>query len=119
MSSTRRYAHALAAASILVGAACAGSNGARTVAGDWDAYVASGSTPLAGFEGWRRQAFAHFAGRDSAFVGAIRRRTGEPMLEVTSIAEHGDSITLNGTRGQSLAAAWRGDTLLGVMMADG
>ena len=29
--------------------------------GDWDAYVALGSTPLPGFEGWRRMGFAHFA----------------------------------------------------------
>src|SRR5262245_49428656 len=75
----------LAVVSILGGVACAATSDGHTVAGDWDAYVASGSTPLEGFEGWRRQAFAHFAGRDSAFVGSIRRRTGEPMLEVSSV----------------------------------
>src|SRR5690242_11922675 len=64
-------------------------------------------------------AFAHFAGRDSEFAGSIRRRSGEPMLDVTSVATRGDSITLNGTHGQSLAAAWHGDTLVGVVMADG
>ena len=98
---------------------CAAGGAARTVAGDWDAYVASGSTPLAGFEGWRRMGFAHFAGRDSGFAGSIRRRTGEQTLDVASVAEHGDSITLNGTRGEALAAAWHGDTLVGVVMADG
>jgi len=112
-------AHGLAAATLLAASACAARGPAHSIAGDWDAYVASGSTPLAGFEGWRRMGFAHFAGRDSGFAGSIRRRTGEATLDVTSVAEHGDSIMLNGTRGQALAAAWHGDTLVGVVMADG
>ena len=109
----------LATVAMLAGSACAAGGPARTIAGDWDAYVASGSTPLAGFEGWRRMGFAHFAGRDSGFAGSIRRRTGEPMLDVASVAANGDSIMLNGARGQALAAAWHGDTLVGVVMADG
>ena len=104
---------------LLAAAACSSDGRAHTVAGDWDAYVASGSTPLAGFEGWRRMGFAHFAGGDSGFVGSVRRRTGEPMLEVTSVAVRGDSVTLTGTHGQALAAAWHGDSLVGVVTADG
>jgi len=99
--------------------ACAAGDAAHTVTGDWDAYVASGSTPLAGFEGWRRMGFAHFAGRDSGFAGAIRRRTGELTLDVTSVAAKGDSMMLNGSRGNALAATWHGDTLVGVVLADG
>ena len=119
MSPTRLRTQLLAAATTLAASACAPSGAAHTIAGDWDAYVASGSTPLAGFEGWRRMGFAHFAGRDSGFAGSIRRRTGEPMLEVTTVAASGDSILLNSARGQALAAAWHGDTLIGVVMADG
>ena len=104
---------------MLAFSACAPTGSAHTIAGDWDAYVASGSTPLAGFEGWRRMGFAHFAGRDSGFAGSIRRRTGEPMLDVTSVAANGDSILLNSAHGQALAAVWHGDTLIGVVMADG
>ncbi len=99
--------------------ACAAGGNSHTVTGDWDAYVASGSTPLAGFEGWRRMGFAHFAGRDSGFAGSIRRRTGERTLDVASVTANGDSITLNGTRGQALAATWHGDTVVGVVMTDG
>jgi uncharacterized protein len=102
-----------------IGGACA----ARTTAtpplsGDWDAYIALGSTPHEGFEGWRRMGFAHFAGADSANVGAIRRRTGEPMLVVTHVAAAGDSLTLSGDK-ESLKGAWHGDTVVGVMMNDG
>ena len=90
-----------------------------SIAGDWDAYVASGSTPRPGFEGWRRMGFAHFASGDSGIAGSIRRRTGEPMLEVTGVAARGDSLTLSGTRNQSIDATWHGDTLAGVMLANG
>ena len=39
---------------------------APDLAGDWDVYIALGSRPKFGFEGWRRMGFAHFAGADSA-----------------------------------------------------
>ena len=84
--------------------------------GDWDAYMAGGSTARAGFEGWRRQGFAHFTSSDS---GAIRRRTGESILAVTHIISHGDSVVLLSAGNQSITAAWHGDTLTGVMMTDG
>jgi putative CocE/NonD family hydrolase len=102
-------------------AACASraEPNASRLAGDWDAYLASGSTPHAGFEGWRRMGFAHFAAGDSAVTGSIRRRTGEPMIDVAQVNATGDSITLDGPRGQSIAAAWHGDTLVGLMLARG
>ncbi len=121
-SSTGFAAHSAAviAASTLVAAlGCAAGSGARSVAGDWDVYVANGSTPLVGFEGWRRIGFAHFASRDSGYAGSIRRRTGESMLDVTSAGAIGDSIILKNNRGQSLAANWHGDTLVGLLMAEG
>jgi hypothetical protein len=90
-----------------------------SLAGDWDAYVARGTTTLAGFEGWRRMGFAHFASADSGFVGSIRRRTGERMLDVAHVNAKGDSIILSGDGRQALAAAWHGDTLTGVMTANG
>ena len=108
----------LATITMLAASACAAGDAAHTVTGDWDAYVATGSTPLGGFEGWRRMGFAHFAGRDSQFAGAIRRRTGEPMLNVRSIATDGDSILMMGAPRQGLAGAWHGDTLVGVVLAD-
>ncbi|HET7111161.1 MAG TPA: hypothetical protein VFI41_09820, partial [Gemmatimonadales bacterium] len=37
----------------------------RNLAGDWDVYIALSAQPKFGFEGWRRMAYAHFAGRDS------------------------------------------------------
>jgi dipeptidyl aminopeptidase/acylaminoacyl peptidase len=63
--------------------------------------------------------FAHFAAGDSAVTGSIRRRTGEPMIDVAQVNATGDSITLDGPRGQSIDAAWHGDTLVGVMLAGG
>jgi len=90
-----------------------------SLTGDWDAYVARGTTTLAGFEGWRRMGFAHFASADSGFVGSIRRRTGERMLDVAHVNAKGDSIILSGDGRQALAAAWHGDTLTGVMTANG
>src|SRR4030095_15093647 len=56
-----------------------------TIAGDWDEYLAAGATTRPGFEGGRRGGFAHFTARDSGAVGAIRRRPGEPMLEVKRV----------------------------------
>ncbi|MGI8499364.1 MAG: CocE/NonD family hydrolase [Gemmatimonadaceae bacterium] len=109
---------------ILALGAAAGCTGrtdapARTIGGDWDAYVASGSTARPGFVGWRRMGFAHFAGRDSGFAGAIRRRTGEPMLDATHVIARPDSVMLSGGGEQSIAAAWLGDTLTGLMLAGG
>lgn len=95
---------------------CAARPAVRSLAGDWDAYFASGSTTNPGFEGWRRMGFAHFATADS---GEIRRRTGEPMLAPARIVTRGDSVLLSSTADQSIAASWHGDTLVGVMMANG
>jgi putative CocE/NonD family hydrolase len=87
-----------------------------SLAGDWDVYIASGAQPKFGFEGWRRTGFAHFAGSDSAFVGWLRRRTGEPMLTVTQVSAHGDSVTLTQDAHVTMRAAWHGDTLAGLQM---
>src|SRR4051812_39362879 len=99
------------------------STPSHSLTGDWDAYIANGSTPLPGFEGWRRQGFAHFAQGDSGITGAIRRRTGEPLLDVAHVTIAGDSITLGGNparaNAQSLVARWHGDTIVGVLAANG
>jgi len=63
--------------------------------------------------------FAHFAGSDSGFAGSIRRRTGEPMLAVTTVGGEKDSVVLNGENNQSLKGTWSGDTLTGVVLAGG
>jgi len=63
--------------------------------------------------------FAHFAGSDSGFAGSIRRRTGEPMLAVTTVDGEKDSVVLNGENNQSLKGTWSGDTLTGVVLAGG
>ena len=111
--------HRAACAALVL--ACAGTLGcaSHTLTGDWDAYVALGSAPGDGFEGWRRMGFAHFAGHDSGFAGSIRRRTGEVMLDVTSIVAKNDSITLSDAGKNALRAAWHGDTLTGVLLSDG
>ncbi len=96
-------------------AGCAG----KTLTGEWDAYVALGSAQGDGFEGWRRMGFAHFAGHDSGFAGTIRRRTGEVMLDVTSITAKGDSLRLGNSGNSALNAAWHGDTLTGVLLTSG
>jgi putative CocE/NonD family hydrolase len=114
---------AFVAALLAACAASSSSNPTPSLAGDWDAYFANGSTPLPGFEGWRRQGFAHFDAGGSSVTGAIRRRTGEPMVEVAHVAVKGDTLllTADSTRStrQSVAATWHGDTLVGVMMANG
>lgn len=107
------------AALVFAAAACAGAPKGPSLAGDWDAYLAAGSVAHAGFEGWRRMAFAHFAGADSGLVGAVRRRTGESMVRVSKVESKGDSVFLIGDGGQSIAAGWHGDTIAGVMMRDG
>lgn len=103
-------------AAALVLAACSG-NRQRSIAGDWDAYFAIGVTPHAGYEGWRRMAFAHFAPRDSQYAGFIKTRTGAPILDVRHADVRGDSVILvgvDGTAPATLAASWHGDTLVGV-----
>lgn len=87
------------------------------MAGDWNVYFAIGAAPHAGYEGWRRTAYAHFAPRDSQYAGYINMRTGAPMLDVRHIDARGDSVILAGTVGgaaSTIAASWHGDTLVGV-----
>ncbi len=55
------------------------------LAGDWDVYIALSAKPKFGFEGWRRMGYAHFAGSDSANVGWLRRRTGDTILNATTV----------------------------------
>ncbi|MEP6780904.1 MAG: CocE/NonD family hydrolase, partial [Gemmatimonadaceae bacterium] len=102
----------------IIASACtpAPRDNAPSLVGDWDAYLAGGSTAREGFEGWRRQGFAHFVTGDS---GAIRRRTGEPIVSVTRVVGHGNNLVLYGQGDQSITASWHGDTLTGVMMAAG
>ena len=73
---------------------CTSRAHAPTLAGDWDAYVALGSTARSGFEGWRRMGFAHFDANDSGASGAIRRRTGESIFDVKRVVLHADSVEL-------------------------
>ncbi len=102
-----------------VAALSARPTGPPALAGDWDVYLASGSAARPGFQGWRRMGFAHFAARDSGPAGTIRRRTGELLLDVTGIVARADSVTMRGAGDQSVAAAWHGDTLTGVLLAGG
>jgi len=104
---------------VVVGATCAAPPTPPKIAGDWDAYFANGVAARPGFEGWRRMGFAHFSTTSSGVTGSVRRRTGETMLEVTRAQGRGDSITLGGAGGQSIAGAWHGDTLVGLMLANG
>ncbi|MDQ6828983.1 MAG: CocE/NonD family hydrolase [Gemmatimonadota bacterium] len=99
--------------------ACSRAATTPTLAGDWDVYTASGSTERAGFVGWRRTGFAHFTAGDSGAVGSIRRRTGEQIIDITHVVAQSDSVTLGGSDDPSVRAAWRGDTLTGVMLAGG
>ncbi|MEO9038047.1 MAG: CocE/NonD family hydrolase [Gemmatimonadaceae bacterium] len=119
---SRAVRHGPIVAGVLVAAlmtACASGKSSHSLAGEWDAYIADGSTARDGFEGWRRMGFAHFAGADSGFAGVVRRRTGEPMIDVSKITTVGDSVELAGSSEQSLKGTWSGDTLTGVMLAKG
>jgi uncharacterized protein len=108
-----------AAILVLVSAlGCTRREHAPTLAGDWDAYVALGSTAHEGFEGWRRMGFAHFDAHDTSVTGSIRRRTGELSLDVRHVAERADSVVL-ANDSQSLNAAWHGDTLTGELFTSG
>ena len=91
----------------------------RSLVGDWDAYLASGSATNPGFTGWRRMGFAHFERRDTAVVGSIRRRTGEPLVEEARVSTRADSMIVTGAHDQSITGAWHGDTLTGVLLANG
>jgi putative CocE/NonD family hydrolase len=63
--------------------------------------------------------FAHFDTGAAGITGSVRRRTGEMTVKVTRVVTRGDSVTLGGDGPQSIVAAWRGDTLAGVMLVDG
>lgn len=89
---------------------------APSLAGEWDVYIALSARPHFGFEGWRRMGFAHFAASDS---GWMRRRTGQPIINVTSITSKGDSVLLTQDPKVVMRAAWHGDTLTGVQFVDG
>ncbi len=91
---------------------------APTLAGEWDVYIALSARPHSGFEGWRRMGFAHFAGGDSGNVGWLRRRTGQPILTVTSVSTSGDSVLLTQDARVIMRAAWHGDTLVGVQFVN-
>lgn len=123
MSRIRSFAPLLVAGFAVCAVACASPRAERasrpTLVGDWDAYMASGSVARSGFVGWRRMGFAHFAGSDSSVAGSIRRRTGEPMLDVSRVQLRSDSLDLTGNAGQSMVAHWSGDTLTGVLLAQG
>ena len=105
---------------VAAASACAPATTPHDLRGDWDAYVADGSTARPGFEGWRRMGFAHFAGADSGFAGIIRRRTGEPMVAVSNVATANDSVLLTGIDSRdALKGTWTGDTLTGILLNDG
>jgi putative CocE/NonD family hydrolase len=104
----------LVLALVLATSTVAARRKSATLAGEWDVYVALSAQPHFGFEGWRRMGFAHFAGSDSGNVGWLRRRTGQPMLNVTSVSAKGDSVLLTQGAGVVMRAAWHGDTLVGV-----
>jgi uncharacterized protein len=105
---------------VLTAAACAGrGRSEKSLSGDWDAYLASGTTTNPGFTGWRRMGFAHFDRRDSGLVGSVRRRTGEPLVDDAHVATRADSVVITGAHDQSIAGAWHGDTLTGVVLAGG
>ena len=108
---------ALALAAVVAASACTPPASAPPLAGNWDAYFADGSTDLPGFNGWRRLGFAHFADSASAIVGSIRRRTGEPIVNVRRVTVAGDSVVLESGGERSVRGAWRGDTLAGVLYA--
>jgi putative CocE/NonD family hydrolase len=110
----------LCAAALAVGCSlsCAPHERSPSLIGDWDAYVALGSTPHEGFEGWRRMGFAHFAGHDTAVTGAIRRRTGETSLDVRHVVARGDSVVL-ASDSAWLNGVWHGDTIVGELFTDG
>jgi predicted acyl esterase len=91
---------------------------APSLAGEWDVYIALSARPHFGFEGWRRMGFAHFAAGDSGNVGWLRRRTGQPILNVTSISATGDSVLLTQDSATIMRAAWHGDTLVGVQFVN-
>ncbi len=117
--STQSRALAFAAIAALGLAGACRRDASPTLVGDWDVYVALGSTARDGFEGWRRMGFAHFTATDSGVAGAIRRRTGETLLDVSHLTTTADTISLGSAGTHSLKATWHGDTLTGVLLANG
>jgi len=118
---THRTSRALCAlvALALAASALAADRRVANLAGEWDVYIALSARPHAGFEGWRRMGFAHFAGSDSGNVGWLRRRTGQPMLTVTRVEASGDSLLLTQDDSTLMHAVWHGDTLVGVQFVAG
>ncbi|HEY2823989.1 MAG TPA: CocE/NonD family hydrolase, partial [Gemmatimonadales bacterium] len=109
---------------LVLGLALAASGGCTRsatskLAGEWDVYIALGSKPKFGFEGWRRMAFAHFSNADSGSVGFMLRRAGGSMLDVRRVSTNGDSVTLWQDSSTEVRAAWHGDTLSGQQFTRG
>ena len=51
---------------------------------------------------------------------SVRRRTGEPLLVVTHVAQRSDSTHRSSDdSSRSIDATWHGDTLTGVLLRDG
>ena len=101
---------------VKVAALSMSSSRAHTLSGDWDVYIALSARPKFGFEGWRRMGFAHF---DAGNTGWLKRRTGEPMLNVTRAEIRGDSVILTQDDTTVMRAAWHGDTLAGLQLVNG
>lgn len=114
----KRWLAIVPALALVTGAALA-SRHSPDLSGEWDVYIAIGSRPKFGFEGWRRMGFAHFAGADSGNAGWLRRRTGQPMLSARRVTTEGDSVLMWQDSTSVFRAAWHGDTLTGVQLVRG
>ena len=114
----RLASHSFVLPIIVFAFACTRPHRAPSLAGNWDAYFADGSAALRDFNGWRRIGFAQFADSASGIVGSIRRRTGEPIVDVARVTVTGDSVVLSGAGARSIRGAWHGDTLAGTLYVE-
>src|ERR1022692_2595368 len=85
----------LALVAVLILQACGGPSPATPrLAGDWDYERTLGAAPNGGFEARRRFGFAHFDGPSAA--GAwLKRRSGDPLETIASVALTGDSLVVS------------------------
>src|SRR5882724_3819966 len=108
-----------AAGAMLVAAACGGGAPVTPrLTGDWDFERMLGASPNGGFETRRRFGFAHFEG-PSAIGAWLKRRSGDTLETIASVALAGDSLVVSLGGDRSIRGTVNGDVVTGQILQAG
>ena len=113
-----KRALAAVGAMLVVGACGGGAPATPQLTGDWDFERMLGAAPNGGFEARRRFGFAHFEGA-SAIGAWLKRRSGDTLETIASVALTGDSLVVSLGGDRSIRATVSGDTITGHIVQAG